>query len=69
MTEYKCGLYAITNRWTEKGKEQEMASLARFLSTSAPGGFGLHSVQNVPVFGGFGGKQAGQALLVIWEKS
>lgn len=68
MAEYKSSLYAISNRWTQKGQGEEMAKLSSVMTAGATDGFSLHSVQNVPIFGGFGGKQVGQALLVKWEK-
>jgi hypothetical protein len=51
LPQYKCGTYGITNRWTGRGQQQEMAALAGYLSSEAQGGWRLHTIQNVPVFG------------------
>jgi hypothetical protein len=57
----------VTDRWTKKGQQQEMAVLSQNLSRAAQEGWRLHSVQPVPVFGGISQKQTGTVLLAIFE--
>ena len=57
----------VSERWTKKGREQQMATLSTTLSSEGDDGWRLHSVQPVPVFGGFSQKQTGLVLLAVYE--
>jgi hypothetical protein len=59
----------VTDKWTKKGREQEMAALSQVLTSQAVSGWRLHSVQPVPVFGGFSDKQTGTVLPAVFEAS
>jgi hypothetical protein len=41
----------VSDRWTKKGREQEMAALSSTLSNAAQEGWRLHSMQPVPTDG------------------
>ena len=57
----------LTDRWTKKGREQEMETLSAAVSMNAQPGWRLHSLQPVPVFGGLSQKQTGVILLAVYE--
>jgi hypothetical protein len=53
MPRYKAVLAGnVSERWTKKGREQEMATLSTTLTMESEEGWRLHSVQPVPIFGG-----------------
>jgi hypothetical protein len=57
----------VTDRWTKKGREQEMEALSAAVSMNAQEGWRLHSLQPVPMFGGISQKQTGVILLAVYE--
>jgi hypothetical protein len=66
MPQYAARLVGnVTNRWTAKGQAQEMEVLSANLTGYAQDGWHLHTVQPVPVFGGFSGQQQGIVLLAV----
>lgn len=69
MSEFKSVLVGnVTDRWTKKGKEQEMQALSIALTQGSADGWRLHSVQPIDVFGGFSQKQTGTVLLAVYER-
>jgi len=58
----------VTNRWTSKGQAQEMEALSANLTGYAQEGWSLHSIEPIPVFGGFSGQQQGLVLLAVFEQ-
>lgn len=68
MTKYRTVLVGnVTDRWTKRGQQEEMDLLSEALTDEAEGGWKLHSLQPVPLFGGFSQKQTGVLLLAIFE--
>ena len=57
----------VTDRWTKKGREQEMEALSATITQYAQEGWRLHSLQPIALFGAYGGKATGTILLAIYE--
>ncbi|MPZ92735.1 MAG: hypothetical protein GEU68_14130 [Actinobacteria bacterium] len=69
MSEYRAVIVGgVTDRWTKKGKEKEMADLSQRLNAECREGERLHSFEHVPTVGGITGKQTGVVLLAIYER-
>jgi hypothetical protein len=70
MPPYRRGLAGnVTDEWTKRGREREMATLSQVLTSQAVSSWQLHSVQPIPVLGGFSDKQTGTVLLTVFEAS
>jgi Domain of unknown function (DUF4177) len=69
MSEYRTSpVGTVSDRFTKKGKENEMEQLSGTITAQAAEGWRLHSLQPVPIFGGLTSKQTGVELLAIFER-
>lgn len=69
MAEYKAvSVGNVSGRWTKKGQAEEFAKLSGALTGESQGGWHLHSVQPIPVFGTVSNKQTGVLLLAVYAR-